>query len=82
MHFAPPILLDPNLLGGALSGDSWRPWRTLLIAAMVEPLYEGERNRPAASRRNLSIVSRRDQATRRPVQSNSDCRHFPPLLSN
>ena len=36
-------LHDPNLLGGALSGDSWRPWRTLLIAAMGEPLYDDER---------------------------------------
>jgi hypothetical protein len=36
-------LQDPNLLGGALSGDSWRPWRTLLIAAMGEPLYDDER---------------------------------------
>ena len=25
-------LQDPNLLGGALSGDSWRSWRALLIA--------------------------------------------------
>ena len=36
-------LRDPNLLGGALSGDSWNPWRTLLIAAMGEPLYDDER---------------------------------------
>ena len=36
-------LQDPNLLGGALSGDSWHPWRTLLIAAMGEPLYDDER---------------------------------------
>ena len=32
-------LQDPNLMGGALSGDSWRQWRTLPIAAMGEPLY-------------------------------------------
>jgi hypothetical protein len=35
-------LADPNLLGHALSGDSWVPWRTLLIAAMGEPLTEDE----------------------------------------
>jgi hypothetical protein len=37
------FLADPNLLGHALSGDSWVPWRTLLIAAMGEPLTEDER---------------------------------------
>src|SRR6185436_2158047 len=36
-------LSDPNLLGTAIAGDSWRPWRTLLIAAMGEPLYDDER---------------------------------------
>jgi hypothetical protein len=36
-------LQDPNLLGTAIAGDSWRPWRTLLIAAMGEPLYDDER---------------------------------------
>src|SRR5262249_43696735 len=36
-------LSDPNLLGNALSGDSWLPWRTLLIAAMGEPLDDQER---------------------------------------
>jgi len=25
---------DPRLLGEALPGDSWKPWRTILIAAM------------------------------------------------
>lgn len=34
---------DPALLGGAIAGDSWRPWRTLLIAAMGEPLDDDER---------------------------------------
>ena len=29
-------LSDPNLLGTAIAGDSWRSWRTLLIAAMGE----------------------------------------------
>jgi hypothetical protein len=36
-------LSDPNLLGGALSGDSWRAWRVLLTAAMGEQLTEEER---------------------------------------
>jgi len=36
-------LSDPNLLGHALSGDSWAPWRTLLIASMGEELTEAER---------------------------------------
>ena len=36
-------LSDPHLLGGALQGDSWRPWRTLLIAAMGEALTDEER---------------------------------------
>lgn len=36
-------LTDPNLLGGAIEGDSWLPWRTLLIAAMGEPLEHDER---------------------------------------
>lgn len=34
---------DPKLLGGAIPGDSWRPWRTLLIAAMGEALDDEER---------------------------------------
>jgi hypothetical protein len=37
-------LQDPNLLGNALPGDSWAPWRTLLIAAMGEELTEDERD--------------------------------------
>jgi hypothetical protein len=36
-------LSDPNLLGNALQGDSWKPWRTLLIASMGEELIEDER---------------------------------------
>src|SRR5262245_9442124 len=36
-------LSDPNLLGTAIAGDSWRSWRTLLIAAMGEELREEER---------------------------------------
>src|SRR5262249_3106673 len=36
-------LSDPNLLGSALSADSWAPWLTLLIAAMGEELMEQER---------------------------------------
>jgi hypothetical protein len=36
-------LTDPNLLGNALPGDSWRLWRVMLIAAMGEPLDNDER---------------------------------------
>ena len=36
-------LSDPNLLGAAITGDSWRSWRTLVIAAMGESLTEDER---------------------------------------
>jgi hypothetical protein len=34
---------DPKLLGGILAGDSWRAWRTLLIAALGEELDATER---------------------------------------
>jgi hypothetical protein len=36
-------LADPKLLGNALNGDSWKAWRTLLIAAMGEKLTADER---------------------------------------
>jgi hypothetical protein len=36
-------LADPALLGGVLDGESWKPWRTLLLAAMGEELTEDER---------------------------------------
>ncbi len=36
-------LADPALLGTILAGDSWRAWRTLLIAAMGEALTDAER---------------------------------------
>lgn len=36
-------LTDPQLLGGAMPGESWRPWRVLLIAAFGEALTEEER---------------------------------------
>lgn len=36
-------LTDPQLLGGALPGESWRLWRVLLIAAMGEALDDEER---------------------------------------
>jgi hypothetical protein len=36
-------LSDPQLLGNVLPGESWRPWRVLLIAAMGEPLLGDER---------------------------------------
>jgi hypothetical protein len=36
-------LTDKTLLGGVLGGDTWTTWRTLLIAAMGEPLTDNER---------------------------------------
>jgi hypothetical protein len=36
-------LSDRKLLGNALAGDSWRPWRVLLIAAVGERLTDSER---------------------------------------
>jgi hypothetical protein len=36
-------LSDPALLGHVLAGESWLPWRVLLIAAMGEPLTDDER---------------------------------------
>jgi hypothetical protein len=36
-------LADPELLGTVLAGTSWAAWRTLLIAAMGEPLDNDER---------------------------------------
>jgi hypothetical protein len=37
-------LSDPGLLGHVISGNSWRAWRTLLIAAMGEKLTADERD--------------------------------------
>ena len=36
-------LADPNLLGNILTGQSWRTWTALLIAAMGEALTSDER---------------------------------------
>jgi hypothetical protein len=36
-------LEDRKLLGAILAGDSWRPWRVLLLAAMGEKLTDAER---------------------------------------
>lgn len=36
-------LADPNLLGNAMPGETWRAWRVLLIAAMGEKLDDEER---------------------------------------
>lgn len=35
-------LTDPELLGNALPGDTWRTWRIMLIALMGEPLEPDE----------------------------------------
>jgi hypothetical protein len=36
---------DQALLGNVLTGDSWRAWRGLLIAAMGEPLDDAAHGR-------------------------------------
>jgi hypothetical protein len=36
-------LSDPDLLGSVLAGDSWLPWRALLLAALGERLTDEER---------------------------------------
>jgi hypothetical protein len=36
-------IADPQLLAGALAGESWSAWRILLIAAMGEELTDAER---------------------------------------
>jgi hypothetical protein len=36
-------LADPLLLGNAIAGDSWKPWRTLLLASQGEALTDDER---------------------------------------
>lgn len=36
-------LADPLLLGDTIAGDSWKPWRSLLIASMGEALLDDER---------------------------------------
>jgi phage terminase large subunit-like protein len=36
-------LEDKKLLGNILAGESWKPWRILLLAAMGEPLTADER---------------------------------------
>ena len=76
-------LSDPNLLGTAIAGDSWRSWRTLLIAAMGEELREDEReifsqaDRPRArAAATCRPVRRRDRAKRWQVQGNGDARHL------
>jgi hypothetical protein len=33
---------DPQLLGNAISGDSWKAWRALLLASRGEPLEDDE----------------------------------------
>jgi hypothetical protein len=33
---------DPALLGGVLGGNTWQPWRSILLAAMGEPLTPEE----------------------------------------
>ena len=55
-------LSDLNLLGASIAGDSWRSWRTLLIAAMGEALTEDERATfRALTGRDLEPLQRVDQ---------------------
>jgi hypothetical protein len=49
-------LADPHLLGGAMPGDTWKPWRTLLIALM------GERLTPSERRLFRKLTGRRHEA--------------------
>ena len=76
-------LSDPNLLGTAIAGDSWRSWRTLLIAAMGEELREDEREIfSKLTGRDREPLQRVDQFAavigRRggKVQRNGDARHL------
>jgi hypothetical protein len=68
-------LSDPLLLGNVLSGTSWSAWRTLLTAAMGEPLTDDEltqftqlTSRPAAPSQRVeelvAIVGRRGGKSR------------------
>ena len=48
-------LEDPDLFGRILSGDSWRGWRVLLIAAMGEPpqkrlVRHAKRSKPSSAK--------------------------------
>ena len=40
---------DPSLLGAALAGPSWHAWRSLVLAAMGEPLQPDELETSRAS---------------------------------
>jgi hypothetical protein len=55
-------LADPQLLGGTLLGDSWKPWRTLLIAAMGEQLIDDD------ERAVFQQFTGRDREPGRPVE--------------
>src|SRR3712207_720407 len=68
-------LEDPALLGTVLSGETWAAWRTLLIAAMGEPLTDDVRaiftrltGRPSESLERVeelwAVVGRRGGKTR------------------
>ena len=47
-------LEDPDLLGSALAGPTWHAWRSLLIAAMGEPLNKQELTKLNRSRTRCS----------------------------
>jgi hypothetical protein len=58
-------LADPALLGTVLAGDTWRPWRTLLIASTSTsaPCFASSRQEIFGAddrRRRAAASSRRD----------------------
>src|SRR5215831_6994424 len=63
-------LQDPNLLGGALTGESWAAWRTLLVASMGESLTEDERA-------TFRALTGRDREPRRKESRHGDARLLP-----
>ncbi len=46
-------LEDPALLGAVLGGDTWHTWRSILLAAMGEPLQPDE----LAATRNAAHIT-------------------------
>ena len=49
-------LEDPALLGSALAGPTWHPWRVILLAAMGEPLTKDELKTSSGSPRRLRCL--------------------------
>ena len=51
-------LEDPELLGSALAGPTWHAWRSLLLAAMGEPLEPGDELHDGASPASSRAMAR------------------------